>query len=90
MQIEVICNLSCVATGSIELPEGLDWKKDVADWHVKWGVVHVRLKSGEWLELDAHLDTGDGIDWKRPLSTELFPYDESGEIDYSETLDERG
>ena len=87
-KINVAMGLSCTAVGAIELPDGLDWKKDVSDWHVKWGTVFIETTKGEWIEIDALPDASDGIDWKNPSWVELHSIGEDGKTDYSETLDE--
>ena len=89
-KIAVTLGLTCNAVGAIELPDGLDWKKDVKNWYVKWGVVHIVTKNGDYIELDSHPDSPhatDGIDWKNPSWVELNAIGEDGATDYSETLD---
>ena len=87
-KINVTMTLPCTAIGAIELPDGLDWEKDVKSWHVKWGTVYIETTNGDCIELDADSDIADGIDWKNPSWVEFHAIGEDGETDYSKTLDE--
>lgn len=58
----------------VEMPKEKTWK-DVALWHVKWGILYVTFKDGQTFEKELN-DGVEYYDMKRP--TDATVYDEDG------------
>lgn len=75
MKYRIETSYSAGCAGEIELPEGLTWRKDVADWWVKWDTVNIILNDGTLIELPLNTDMLECIDWKRPSYTSIYEKD---------------
>jgi hypothetical protein len=65
---------------------------DVEWWHIKWGVLHVKIKDESCVReftLSEDYDGG-GIDWKRPAEAQIFELDGDGSINWDEEVDSSG
>ena len=75
------------ATGRVDLGDRT-WE-DVADWYVKWDTLHVKFKDeDEWVGFELCSDAVDTIDWKHPMSVNVYEENEEGVPDYSTAIAE--
>jgi hypothetical protein len=72
MKVRVETTYSGCISSYVELPEGKTWD-DVEDFYVKWHVLNVKFKDGDWQEL-AELEEplSDDIDYKRPDTVSVY------------------
>ena len=63
------------ATATVNLsPKTWD---DVEDWYIKWDKLQVKFKDADdWKSFDLESDTDDGVDWKRPISADIYDADD--------------
>lgn len=59
-------NYNYQVSSEAEIDGVTDWETEVAEWFIKWGVLHYRLHgSDEFNTLELNVDNGD-IDLKHP------------------------
>ena len=70
------------ATSVVDLsPKSWD---DVDEWYIKWDILNVKFKDKDgWHTYALESDTGDGVDWSRPIETKIY----DGDREYDITLD---
>lgn len=75
--VEIAVEYAAYCTTPVGLPTGKTWE-DVTSYYVKWDVLYVEFKDGSNFEqvLDSDFDTG--LQTKRPITTEVFAYDKTG------------
>ena len=71
MKIKVNITLFAGTSSDIEI-EGIKDFSEVKEWFVKWDTFHYTLDGENWKEIELNSESIDCIDWKRPLSVEIF------------------
>lgn len=86
MKYAIITTYSVSAVNDIDLGDKT-WD-DVEDWYIRWVTLHVRFKgSDKFEEFDLPSEAeGDTIDWKRPAETQVFEFDEDGDVDWDKEI----
>lgn len=84
MKIAVECTYHCSTTSVVDLPEGVTLDQ-IDSMYVKWGTLHVSLKDGREVEVNASNDSPE-IDWKRPQSATAYSIDAEGYIEYENDI----
>ena len=83
MKIRVDTTLYAGTFADVELP--VDWDQ-VVDWAIRWDALEYTTVDGASHSVPMHSQVGDIIDWKRPLSAEVYPISEDGEPEYGAPL----
>ena len=84
MELRIDQALHCSAIAYIDLPVE-DWS-EVEKWYIKWDTLHYLLKGEEdWREIDLNSMGTDCVEWKRPLSAEVYGVSDEGETWLDET-----
>ena len=83
MKLRIDQALHCSAIAYIDLPIE-DWS-EVKSWYVKWDSLHYTLDGMEWKEIELNSGNTDCIEWKRPLSAEVYGVSDEGEDWLDET-----
>ena len=76
----------CCANGVVDFPDGKSWS-DVKYWYVKYGSFFATFNDGTSVEI--HIDEEQETDWKRPVSTNIYPVSDEGWPDYEDLIEER-
>jgi len=89
MRYGVYCTYYAGGGSSVELPDGKTWD-DVEYWYIKWDILFYKLKGDKKLyEEVLHIDVAEGIDFKRPVTTEIHKLDEDDCIEFGDVVDEQ-
>jgi hypothetical protein len=70
MKLRIANTLYCGPVSEIELPIS-SWE-EIKDWFVKWDTLHYTLDGKVWNEEELNSLTDEIIDWKRPISTDIY------------------